>query len=171
MNTYNTQALTHAGYIVALVIGLFTLFSDSSIKSWCGSTDGKKRAIIYIFLSFVLSLVGYAAFRLIFWSWLGSEVLIVTVGSAMNAGGQTWICAIQNNTMQEFCSSHYLRFAYTTDGLTTFGLIVILVISFLVSLLICTSIGEGLMHLKSNRKLPKKHQTEEAEKSNPPEKA
>lgn len=142
MNNYNTEALTHAGYIVALIIGVCALFASDAFIGLYTSRNKVRLGVFYVILSSSLSLIGYFAIRLLFWSWLGSEVLIITPNIANATQMPTWISAIHYSTMQRFVELNDLGFIATTDGLTIGGILLILIISFIISLLCLTIVGE-----------------------------
>jgi hypothetical protein len=129
MNSYNTEALTHAGYIVALIIGVFTLFSNDRFIGLYHSREKSKRVAFYTTLLVIFGLIGYFSFRAVYWSWMGSETLIITMESAnahaVLADSYTWISAIQANIMQEYINSQpFLAVSLTLKGFSSLGLAV-----------------------------------------------
>jgi len=106
MNYYNSQALTHAGYVLALIIGIFTLISSEKI--WQFYSLGRiQRWGFYVLLSSILGSIAYFLVKIWFWSSLGTAVLVVTMDNAKSTNSSTLIYGIQRFAMQGFSNSSF----------------------------------------------------------------
>jgi hypothetical protein len=91
INSYNSQTTNHAGYVIALIVGIFVLISSGDLiklfnnhKTW------------FLFaLSLPISLIEYFGLKIVFWAWMSSEVLTVTEQQALNMNKPTIINGIQ----------------------------------------------------------------------------
>jgi hypothetical protein len=104
MNHYNTQTLAHAGYIVALTVGIVTLFSRIDAFMEFFEMGVASQFLCYAIVSILLSLIIYVAFRIVFWAWMGSVILTVTKEMADSTNGLTEIYRIQNYLKKKFGS-------------------------------------------------------------------
>jgi hypothetical protein len=100
MNTYNAQVTNHIGYIIALVIGFATLYLTTND----GSILKRNKWLSYIIIPLFCSLIAYLAFRIVFWAWMGYEVLEVTATQAATISNPTVISQIQKYLITEFLS-------------------------------------------------------------------
>lgn len=117
-NSYNSQTITHAGYFIAFLAVFATLISRIDIV--------KKE-----FTRFVKPLFGvlfglflYAGYRMMFWSWLGSEVLTVTPTQAIEQGQTTLIYGIQFYLLESFKKIPLIGTIYQLDKLFPFTVII-----------------------------------------------
>lgn len=95
-NSYNSQTITHAGYFIGFLAVFATLISRiDTLRNECS------RFIKSIF-GMLVGLFLYAGYRLLFWSWLGSEVLTVTPAQAIAQEQNTLIYGIQFYLLEEF---------------------------------------------------------------------
>jgi hypothetical protein len=102
MNHYNTQTLAHAGYIVALMVGIVTLFSRIDTFMDFSRIGIAAQFLCYAVVSVLLSLIIYVAFRILFWAWMSTNVLAVTKELADKTKGLTEIYRIQEALKNTF---------------------------------------------------------------------
>jgi len=67
---YNSQCMTHGGYLIALVIGLLTIISN-----WTNFKD--VIPLFYITVFFLITLCGYIIYRIFWWGYFASTILHV----------------------------------------------------------------------------------------------
>jgi hypothetical protein len=83
---YNSEAMTHGGYIIALTVGLFTLISRWDVFRG----DILLKATFYIIVSFGVYLIG----KLVYWSIMSHTLLHIR--EFLVPEGTTRIFALQN---------------------------------------------------------------------------
>jgi hypothetical protein len=89
--SYDSQVTNHAGYFVTILIGISAVIVTRDFN-----TLFKKHRLLLIFaVAFLLSSLAYFGYRLVYWSWMGTEVLLVTSPQA-TINNQTSIFGIQN---------------------------------------------------------------------------
>lgn len=99
INTYNSQTLAHAGYMVTITITIAALFLKLPSPNKLETIFGKKnpnRVVFFTFL-FLTALFVFFLYRLIFWSWMSSAVLGVTPQEAIDQGTPTLASGIQDH--------------------------------------------------------------------------
>lgn len=121
MDSYNAQALAHVGYIIAFIIGVMPLLAKIDFKNFYDWSK-IKRVIIYSFFGTVLSLIIYFSYRTVFWFWMGSEVLFVTIPDAASMNTPTATAGIQSWLLQYFAnnaksSSHIIATFFSNIGI------------------------------------------------------
>ena len=94
MQSYNSQAITHVGYVVALVVAILPLF-NLLISGKFLSFGIRRRFLFYFSTSVLINLIVYFICRISFWSWLGSVVLVVTPEQVATISSPTQIYGIQ----------------------------------------------------------------------------
>ena len=121
-DTYNSQTITHAGYFIALLAIVATLASkiDTIKKHFSRYTK-------FIFGVFI-GLFFYSAYRLLYWSWLGSQVLVITEAEALSTWQSNAIYSIQNYLLGYFNTEHWLRGLYQLDKLSPLPLFPLIVV-------------------------------------------
>jgi hypothetical protein len=151
MNTYNNQALTHAGYIIALVIALFTLVSSETIKDYYNQGKFKRFSVHFIFSS-VTGFIIYFISKIVYWSWLGSETLTVTMENAASTQSITLVYGIQKVVMERFSGIPYLfiNFTYGTFGFNYWSFFFYLLLPIMIFLGVF-GLVEILVRLKNRR--------------------
>lgn len=107
--TYNSQTITHAGYFLALLAIVATLLSRMDILL----KDCKK--IIKPIFSILVGLFFYSFYRLLYWSWLGSQVLVVTPAEALSVNQPSIVYGIQCFLLDFFSNKHWLGWFYQID--------------------------------------------------------
>jgi hypothetical protein len=103
MDFYNTQAITHVGYVVGLVIAIIPLF-NLYISGRFYNYGKFKRLILYLPACTMASLIFYFICRIAFWSWLGTVVLIITPEQIAIANSSTQISGIQTYLLKTYSS-------------------------------------------------------------------
>lgn len=98
MNSYNSQTITHAGYAVAFLLGFFSLLASKRF----GEFYDRRRITSYFVIGLILSLIVYSGLRLVFWSYISSDVLSVTKTDLQNVSGNTFIAKIQTFVLDRF---------------------------------------------------------------------
>ena len=82
LNTYNSYIQTHAGYMIALIIGFLALLS--SFRSFI---DGGLVAVIFfvILLAGVLKAFSYILLRITFWSSFANDAISLSQGEVIRS--------------------------------------------------------------------------------------
>jgi hypothetical protein len=107
MDTYNSQTVAHAGYIVGLGIGVAAIITQINFRSFFEDYDKiwKRSLFLYLPLSFFSGTIIFIALRLIFWAWMSSAVLgtpYEIINSTLTNATYTPAFAIQNYTITTF---------------------------------------------------------------------
>lgn len=116
MNSYNSQALTHAGFILALIIGLFTLVSSQTIWDFYRSGQFGK-FVTFSIIGSDLGLCVYFFFKILYWYFLSNAVLSVTMANATSTNSTTLIYGMQIYATQGFRLSKTLFVGFTYTGI------------------------------------------------------
>jgi uncharacterized protein YqgQ len=74
MQSYYTQVTNHASYIVTLTIGIAALIVSKDIREFFR----KHKLILCLTLALLFALIVYFAYRIVYWSWMTSEVTRIT---------------------------------------------------------------------------------------------
>jgi hypothetical protein len=130
-SNYNGQTLAHAGYLLTFIAVLATLFTKHEFfsKHWWGR----------VIFGGILGLILFSFYRLIYWSWLGNQVLVVTPQQAFSTGELTLVGGIQDYLLKIFSDYHSLRVLYLLEHAQAFlvmtlcvffGIMIVFVISF-----------------------------------------
>jgi hypothetical protein len=106
MNSYNSQILTHAGYLIALTVGIMTLFSRIDVIMEFFNKGIINKVLCYSILSFSLSLIVYIALRLFYWTFMSSHVLDVTMDDLTTISCKTEIYGIQSYLLKKFMDAN-----------------------------------------------------------------
>jgi hypothetical protein len=136
-NTYNSQTITHAGYFLGFLAIFVTLVTKiEEIRKHC------YRFVEPIIFGFITGLFLFSGYRMLFWSWMGSEVLTVTETQAISQGQNTLISGIQRYLLEYFKTNPLLGPIYQVDKWFTlslllvsigFGILILLLIFYLTS--------------------------------------
>jgi hypothetical protein len=94
MNTYNSEVTSHLGYIVTLTIAIAT--ATIVLKAY--------KKLFVASLAFFSSAIIFFVYRIIFWAWMGSEVLTITQGEVYLYGQSTDIYGLQVLLRDKFIS-------------------------------------------------------------------
>lgn len=98
MDKFSTQVISHVGLIIAVVIGIATIYSSKEARSFF---SGHKKWLA-VLTSFLLTLLIYLSLRLVYWSWMDSVILTVTPEQANSVNAATQIYGIQMYLVVEF---------------------------------------------------------------------
>jgi hypothetical protein len=80
MNNYNSHATTHAGYIIALIVGALSIIARWKDLWVIGNTVflvSTRVFLVFIVLG-IFSIIIFFSSRVVFWATLSDQVLIVT---------------------------------------------------------------------------------------------
>jgi hypothetical protein len=103
MQSYNSQTITHAGYIIALTVGLLTIISRWSDLQTYFQPGTYRKITLLLILSCVFGLILYFSFRVIFWATLSDQVMLITENGVIISGSSpTYISALQNAALNRF---------------------------------------------------------------------
>ena len=121
MNSYNSQTITHAGYIIALTVGLLTIISRWNDLWTYFSESPSKEVILLLILSAILGLIWYFSLRVIYWATLSDQVMLVFASEIrINAESPTTIVALQNTAISKLkeagTRNRLAFFAWLTKG-------------------------------------------------------
>ena len=105
MENYNSQTLTHAGYIIALTVGFLSIISRwtdlwlignlASVILW--------RIILLFIISTIVLLICYLSLRIVYWATMSDQVRVVTENDAAQINeGETLIIKIEYATVHKF---------------------------------------------------------------------
>lgn len=95
---YNSQTMTHGGYLIALVIGIITMLSR-----WTTFADDHRMWLLFIFiLSLLLALGVNVSGRTFFWGNLSSEIIMTKVDV------ETTISKLHRKTSERVVETHWL---------------------------------------------------------------
>lgn len=148
MNYYNSQTLTHAGYVVALTLGIVTLFSRIDAIGEFFKSGLINKGICYTIFSLLLALIIYSAFRIIFWAWMSHSILQVKKAEVESIGEVTDIWGIQACLHQKFIKYGYTMWSYIYWARLFWKLSIAksILVLFIFSWLFIAGIGEGLSY-------------------------
>jgi hypothetical protein len=100
MNNYNSQTITHAGYIIALTVGLLTIISRWNDLLTYFKQSLCKEVLLLLVLSGILGLICYFSLRVKYWATLSDQVMLVRFNDLnINDENPTYIAALQNNAI------------------------------------------------------------------------
>ena len=99
MNMYSQQTVTHAGFLITIIVATLTIFLTFFAKTKETKALLTKRVFRYfgyiIFIALV-SLTCYLTLRLLFWSWMTNASLTITPSEAIRQNSPSIISGIQN---------------------------------------------------------------------------
>jgi len=133
MNDYNSQTTTHVGYIVALLVGIATIFLKSDFFT---AKRSRRDSLALIFaLVFLICLLFYCSLRLSYWSALASRIKVVTVADIDYTRNRTMITAMEGAAIESF--ENIVRSSIGLESLSLFFKDLGLIYSTLLFLLVC----------------------------------
>lgn len=82
LNYYNSQTMTHGGYIIAMIVAFAALLSehDKFFSSW------RRRVMFYAIFSLLLGLGVSVAGRTLYWGFLANEVIFLPLNDLTGVG-------------------------------------------------------------------------------------
>lgn len=91
--------------------------------------------------------------KIVYWSWLGSAILTVTMENAISTQSVTLVYGLQNVVMNQFLGTGYwfVAFTYGTYGFNYASFFFYLLVPILVSFGFIFSLFEILRHRKSRQ--------------------
>jgi hypothetical protein len=97
MNSYNSQIIAHAGYIIALTVGLLSIISRWD-ELWGYFRERKiKKWLFAVFLSAIIGFIWYFFLRVVYWATLSDQVMLVSFSDLhISEQSPTYIAALQN---------------------------------------------------------------------------
>ena len=120
MDTYSSQVISHAGYFIALAIGVASIFLNKAIFGFFWKYKLSFCAIIIILANVALFLVN----RIVYWAWMESTVLTITYGHVSSFSQVTDVYGLQMELIKDFSalasngtSIHRFASAYSYSGI------------------------------------------------------
>jgi len=99
MNNYNAQTTAHVGYIIALSVGIAAILYQIKIGKFI-KNNFLIRLAFYVPLSALFGAIVFSVLRLLFWAWMSSAVLGVTLDQT--SGAVTTIYGIHDHLVKSF---------------------------------------------------------------------
>jgi hypothetical protein len=125
LNSYDSQTLTHAGFLVTVSLAFAALLitipssKDDNLEKIFGKY---KNWIILVSFLFLTTLLLYISYRMFFWSWMSSEVMVVTPQEAIAQGKDTLTAGMHWYLTNYFSTipKHFGSVLYLLDQKVTF---------------------------------------------------
>lgn len=123
LSYYNSQTMTHGGYMIALTLGFLTLISRwknfvGRGKKWWKIAISCRWMIFILIISLVLASGVYLALRLFHWGYLASNVLYAQLDEDdWHYYGSTVMHALHNKTAEQKREGFNLRYGAFLFGL------------------------------------------------------
>jgi hypothetical protein len=95
MSSYNSQTTAHAGYIIALTVGIAAILYQIKLKDFLKFRLRQRMFLFYFPLSILIGAIIFVILRIIFWAWMSSEV--VTVPNNIPGDVTTPLYLVQNS--------------------------------------------------------------------------
>lgn len=108
IDTYNSQTLAHAGYLVTVTLAIAALFVTIPSETKLTKIFGKNsRPIVFLTFLSLITIFIFILYRLIFWSWMSSAVLGVTPQESLTHGTPTLASGIQEHLANYYKSNNW----------------------------------------------------------------
>jgi len=82
---YNSQTTAHAGYTIALAVGVAAILYQLKLTTFFGYRFRRRMFFFYVPLSVLFGAIIFVILRIVFWAWMSSEVLKVSSNLVQNS--------------------------------------------------------------------------------------
>ena len=140
MNSYNSQTIAHAGYLIVIAVGISAILYQGHLRTFFNNRWKNRVLYLYSLLSLLLGTTVYLILRIIFWAWMSSEVITVPYNSTatISAIQQTLFNKLDNQTIG------WSSLSYSIDNQVYFGLS--LIISIIIMFLLILGLDFAYFH-------------------------
>ncbi len=135
MTNYTSQTTAHAGYLIALAVGIGAIFYQADFKTFFTYRLRKRGLIFYFPVGILAGTIIYFILRTIFWAWMSSEIVTIP-NNIPPANATTPLGYIQSTLVTNYSQiTGWSNLAYNIDQ-KSFGLSLVLSVSIMVLLML-----------------------------------